>query len=167
MSQVVQLIRQVVRELAGYMDQLVPQVRVHKLHALRSFIFLRDVPKKTCIKIHLQRKALFPQIRRFQPSTWFRKTTDWIWNCRIWGDMAFLCKWILKQRFFWDTLYIVNHSKTYLFCICPNNDVDGRVWRPRVSRKKDKVWDEKFGPKFGISGSGIPKDDISGRCRGA
>ena len=47
MSQVVQLIRQVVRELAGYMDQLVPQVRIHKLHVLQSFIFLRGVPKKT------------------------------------------------------------------------------------------------------------------------
>ena len=50
MSQVVQLIRQVVRELAGYMDQLVPQVRIHKLHVLRSFIFSRGVPKKTLHK---------------------------------------------------------------------------------------------------------------------
>ena len=37
MSQVVQLIRQVVRELAGYMDQLVPQVRIRAFSRLSAF----------------------------------------------------------------------------------------------------------------------------------
>ena len=54
MSQVVQLIRQVVRELAGYMDQLVPQVRIHKFH------FLTGCPQKTLHKNSFTEEGLVP-----------------------------------------------------------------------------------------------------------